>query len=298
FASLLPFFPTSRYRQPIAPLLVITAAAWLVAMAGGRLGWTGAPHGRRRAGHAAVAAALVAALWPTWTALPAANITWQVKLHEASRAAQLGDLRLTLQRAAEAEQAHPGLAETAYLTARDLEDLKAWDEATAAIDLARARAPRNRLAHYRAGRIAEEAGRLDAALEAYRQASTVSPGWAYPWLRTGLVLRRQGHPDLALAAMREAYARSPGNRRIRANLGSLLAENGLTDEARTILTALTRDYPVYVNGWYNLALLEWRSGRAAAATAALDRAAALHGLSADERRQVAQLRASFAAAGS
>ena len=31
FLSLLPFFPTSRYRQPIAPLLAVSAAAWLVA---------------------------------------------------------------------------------------------------------------------------------------------------------------------------------------------------------------------------------------------------------------------------
>ena len=297
FLSLLPFFPTSRYRQPIAPLLAISAATWVVAMIGARAGWPAWTSRRPRVVSALVAAALLAVLWPTWTALPAEKIVWQVKLHESSRAAKLGDLRTTLARAREAEEARPGLAETSYLVARHLEDLEAWPEAGAAIAQAAVRDPRNRLVQYRVGRVAENAGRLEEALAAYAHASAVSPDWAYPWLRRGLVLRRLERVDEALAAMREAYARSPGNRRIRANLGSLLAETGHIDESRAVLTALVGDYPVYVNGWFNLALLELQAGDRAAARAAADRAAGLHTLSADERAQVARLRQAIERAG-
>ncbi len=297
FLSLLPFFPTSRYRQPIAPLLAVGAAAWLVAMVGVRWGWPASPPRRTRLLSGAAAAALVFVLWPTWTALPWEKIVWQVKLHESSRAARLGDLGTALARAREAEEARPGLSETSYLVARHLEDLEAWPEARAAIAQAAARDPHNRLVHYRVGRIAENAGLPDEALAAYARTAEVSPDWAYPWLRAGLVLRRQERLDEALAAMREAYARSPGNRRIRANLGSLLAETGHPDEARAVLEALVRDYPVYVNGWFNLALLELQAGNRAAAARAAERAAGLRTLTESERAQVARLRELLARSG-
>ena len=290
FLSLLPFFPTSRYRQPIAPLLAISAATWLAAMIGARWGWPTWPSPRPRVVSALAAAALVAVLWPSWTALPPEKIVWQVKLHESSRAAKLGDLRTTLVRGREAEEARPGLAETSYLVARHLEDLEAWPEASAAIAQAAVRDPDNRLVQYRVGRVAENAGRLDDALAAYAHAAVVSPDWAYPWLRRGLVLRQLGRVEEALAAMREAHARSPGNRRIRANLGSLLAESGRVDEARAVLTALVRDYPVYVNGWFNLAVLELQAGDRPAARAAAAQAARLRTLNDEERAQVARLR--------
>ncbi|MBE0565960.1 MAG: glycosyltransferase family 39 protein, partial [Krumholzibacteria bacterium] len=141
FLSLLPFFPTSRYRQPIAPLLAIGAAAWVCALIGARCRWRRAPTRRSRLVAGGTAAGLVVLLWPAWTALPPGEITWQVKLHESSRAARLGDLRTTLARAREAEEVRPGLAETPFLLARHLEDLGAWTEARAAIAQAAARAP-------------------------------------------------------------------------------------------------------------------------------------------------------------
>lgn len=297
FLSLLPFFPTSRYRQPIAPLLAIGAAAWVCALIGTRCRWRRAPTRRTRLVAGGAAAGLVVLLWPAWTALPPAEIAWQVKLHESSRAARRGDLRTTLARAREAEEVRPGLAETPFLLARHLEDLGAWTEARAAIAQAAARAPHSRLARYRVGRVAEEAGHLDEALAAYREAASLSPGWSYPWLRSALVLRRQGRLDEALAAMREAHAREPGNRRVRANLGSLLAENGLLPEARTVLGQLVRDHPVSLHGWYNLALLELQAGDRRAAAAAAEQAAALRTLTAAEREQVRRLRAAIGRAG-
>ena len=297
FLSLLPFFPTARYRQPIAPLLAISMATWLVAMTGLRLGWPRALDRRRLLRHLGLAAALILVLWPSWTALDPAEVVWQVRMHEASRAAQLGKVRVALAKVREAEEARPGLAETHFRLALYLQEAGALPEAESALRLALSRSPSNRMLIYRLGRIQEARGQLDAALATFARAAEISPDWAYPWLRTGLVLQRQGRRVEALAAMERAHARAPGNRRVRANLGALQAENGRLDESRRTLHALTRDYPVYVNGWFNLALVEMQAGEREAALRALDRAAGLRNLTAAERDQVARLRAAFGAGG-
>lgn len=291
FLSLLPFFPTSRYRQPVAPLLAISTAVWLAAMVGPRLGWPDRPARRILVRHLALVGALVLLLWPAWTALPQDEVVWQVRMHEASRAARLGKIRRALSRGREAEAARPGLAETHFRLGTYLQEAQALPEAEAAFRVALGRAPSNRMLIYRLGRNLESQGRLDEALASFAAASEVSADWAYPWLRTGLVLQRQGQMPEALAAMEQAYACSPGNRRIRANLGALYGENGKVEDARRVLGRLTRDYPVYVHGWFNLAVVELRAGHPDEARAALERAAALRNLDRSQRDQVARLRA-------
>lgn len=282
FLSLLPFFPTSRYRQPIAPLLAVSAAAFLAAL------WRA--RGPRRLAWVCAAVLALAALLPRWAALDRAEVLWQVRLHEASRAARRGDLKTTLARGREAEAARPGLADTPYHLALHLEELGAREEALAALGLARLRKPDDRLIPYKMGRNLEEAGRLEEALAAYRQALELDPQWSYPWLRLGLVHRGLGQPDLSLEALENAYRLGAGNHRIRANLAAALAEAGRAEEALRLLRDLTRDYPHYVNGWFNLALLELRAGAPDAAGRTLDRAAALRGLTAAQKEQIARLR--------
>jgi len=291
FLSLLPFFPTSRYRQPIAPLLAISGATWLVAMVGPRLGWPTALPRQSMLRHLGLVAALALLLWPSWTALSPTEVLWQVRMHEASRAARLGKIRTALARSREAEEARPGLAETHFRLGTYLQEAGALVEAEAAFRVALGRSPHNRMLIYRLGRNLETQGRLDEALASFAAASDISADWAYPWLRTGLVKQRLGHIGEALAAMERAYACSPGNRRIRANLGALYAENDRVEDARRILDELTRDYPVYVHGWFNLALVELRSGDPEAARRALERAAALRNLTREQRQQVERLQA-------
>ena len=286
FLSLLPFFPTARYRLPVVPMLAVPAAALLCAL--------GSRRADLRVWLPALAAAVVF-LWPGWTAFDQGEVLWQVRLHDAARAARRGDLPAVLARGRQAEEARPGLADTPYLLSQQLEELGALAEAQAALRLAESRAPQNPLIVYRLGRYREQSGDPDGALEAFARAEDLDPDWFYPWLRSGLILRAAGRQDEALRAMRTAYRLSPGNRRVRANLGSLLAESGDFDEARFLLTALTRDDPRYVNGWFNLALAEWNAGNRDAARAHLARAAGLKNLSPEERRQVERLQAVFAA---
>ena len=285
FLSLLPFFPTSRYRQPIAPLLAVNTAVFVMAMI--------RADNRRRRIWLPAALLLTVALLPRWAALDPAAVDWQVYLHEASRASKRGDLRTTLAKGRQAEEIRPGLADTPFHLSLYLEDLGARRDALAALQLARTRAPRNRLVPYRIGRNHEELGQYAEALAAYRQAADLDPAWPYPWLRMGLVYRRLGRPDEARQALEKAYRLGPGNHRVRANLASAYAEAGRVEEARILLRDLVRDYPRYLNGWFNLAVLELKTGHAAAADSALDRAAELPGLTGADKEQIARLRAAI-----
>jgi len=281
FLSLLPFFPTSRYRQPIVPLLAINAGVFVVAMVRGR---------GRRAVWLPAAVLLMLALLPRWASLDRAEVLWQVHLHEASRASKRGDLDTTLAKGREAEEARPGLADTPFHLSLYLEDLGAHEEALAALELAQTRYPDNRLIPYRIGRNHEQMKQYDEALAAYKRASVLDPDWSYPYLRAGLVLNLQGRKTAALELMEKALACSPGNFRVRSNLASLYAETGQVDRAVAILADLTRDYPHYVNGWFNLALAAFQSGDLDRASAALAGAERLRGLTSGQKEQIAQLK--------
>ena len=281
FLSLLPFFPTSRYRQPIVPLLAINAAFFLVAMVKGQAS---------RGIWLPVAAVLILALLPRWTSLDRAEVLWQVHLHEAFRASQLDNLDQTLAKGRQAEQVRPGLADTPFHLSLFLENLGAHDEALAALELAQARSPRHRLIPYRIGRNHEQLEQFNEALSAYERASFLDPDWAYPFLRGGLVMNLQGRKAPALDLMEKAYERSPGSFRVRSNLASLYAENGRLDQAVPLLVGLTGDYPHYVNGWFNLAVAYYQAGQPAQAMVSLNRAADLRGLTTDQIKQINQLK--------
>ena len=288
FLSLLPFFPTSRYRQPIAPLLAINAAVFVLALVRGRA---------NRGLWVPVAVVMILALLPRWASLDRAEVYWQVHLHEASRASKRGDLARTLAKGRQAEEVRPGLADTPFHLSLYLEDLGAHDDALAALELARTRYPEGRLIPYRIGRNYEQMEHYNEALAAYEQASFLDPDWAYPYLRGGLVMNLQGRKARALDLMEKAYERSPGSFQVRSNLASLYAENGQSDRAVAILQDLTRDYPLYVNGWFNLALASHQAGEPAEAVAALDRARALRGVTADQKNQIEQLKRLLEASG-
>jgi tetratricopeptide (TPR) repeat protein len=281
FLSLLPFFPTSRYRQPIVPLLAINAGVFLVIMVKGRA---------KRRVWLPVAAVLILALLPRWTSLDRAEVAWQVHLHEALRASRLGNLDKTLAKGKQAEQVRPGLADTPFHLSLFLEHLGAHNEALGALELAQTRQPQHRLIPYRIGRNYEQLEQFHEALSAYERASSLDPDWAYPFLRGGLVMNLQGRKAPALDLMEKAHERSPGNFRVRSNLASLYAENGRLDKAIALLVSLTGDYPFYVNGWFNLAVAYYQAGQPDQAMATLHRAAGLRGLTNDQIKQIDQLK--------
>jgi len=166
FLSLLPFFPTSRYRQPVAPLLAVGAAHWLLLVWRERQG---------RTTRVALAVVLVIALWPSWASLGADKVLWQVHLHRASRASKLGKIEKTEAEGLLTEEARPGLADTPYHLALYWEDLGDRQRALEFLKVASERAPNNRLIPYRIGRNFEEMGQARRAVAAFEQASEHLP---------------------------------------------------------------------------------------------------------------------------
>ncbi len=280
FLSLLPFFPTSRYRLPLVPVLAVPAAALLVHLVRRGPGWP------RRA---AALVLLAAALWPGWTAFSKSEVNWQVHLHKASRASRRGDVATILAEGRAAEEARPGLAETPYQLAGHLENAKDYSAAISALRLAAVRDPAERLIPYRMGRDLEAVGDTAQALAAYMRAADMDTAWFLPHLHAGLLLRGEGRKEAALAAFAHAYRLAPGNRQVRVNYASLLAETGNLHQARSLLRDLARDEPNYVNAWFNLALVEWNAGQKDAARNHLARAARLKNLTDAQRDQVSRL---------
>ncbi len=107
--------------------------------------------------------------------------------------------------------------------------------------------------------------------------------------RAGMTLRKAGQMDDAIDAFENAYALSPGNHRIRSNLASAYASVEKYDEARELLEQLVEDFPNYINGWFNLALVQWRSGQKDAARVALNRAGGIRNLTLDQIRRIESL---------
>ena len=282
FLSLLPFFPTSRYRMPVAPLLAISAGLFLISW------WE--LNRQRRWKWLAVATLISLALLPRWASLNSSETNWQVHLHEASRASKRSDLKTTLRKARQAEESNPDIAETPYRLAVFLESMEAWPEAEAALQLAASRAPENSRIPYRMGIILDAQGKLSPALSAFGKAANLDPQWALPWLGAGLTLQKAGQINDAIDALQKAHVLSPGNHRIRSNLASAQATIGQYDAAQRLLTELVNDFPDYINGWFNLALVQWRSGHQETARKTLLEAEKIRTLSEEQIDQMDSLK--------
>ncbi len=159
----------------------------------------------------------------------------------------------------------------------------------AALQLAATRAPHNRLIPFHLGLFQDKQNLVNEALESFAHASELDPEWASPWLRLGLMLQRVGQMNEALIALERAYELTPGNHQIRSNLASSYATIEQYDKALKLLDDLVRDYPQYVNGWFNLALVQTKMGHREKATAALEKAAALHNLTPQDSARIINL---------
>jgi len=268
FLSLWLFFPTARYRQPLAPLLAVSTAALLVTA--GRAARRGE---RKRAAAWIGGLGLgMAAIWPGWVAMPHTEEFWQVEMLDASRAADAGEIDALLAAGERAEALLPDLAETPFRLSRYLERNGELQAALGMLERAQRRLPDHPLVRYRLGANLEQQGRLPEAAIAFAAAAEADTGWAEPHRARGRVLRRLGDPVGAIAALEEAVRREPGEAESRSNLALLLAETGRLEDAQRLLVELTTAFPDYLPGWFNLAAVEVRLGRMLPAREALQRA--------------------------
>ncbi len=295
-ASLLPFFPTDRYRLPVAPLLCIAAAELLGTV--GRLareGWLDAARrgaSWRRGGRlAGVAVALAIALLPAWSELPAREVDWQASIYEAFGEGDLGRREPALAAIAAAEKALPGYSVTYAMLGQVYRRLGDQLNELAAYRRAEELGPNFRMHPYLAGRVLRKLGRNREALAEFERSARVDSTWARPRFEIAMTEKDLGDLEGALRDLRRAVALNPGTPIYRNNLASLYAETGRPDLARETLAELTARFPSYVKGWLNLALLELDQRRPEAARAALARARAIPGLEPEDRAALARVAA-------
>lgn len=116
-----------------------------------------------------------------------------------------------------------------------------------------------------AGCRAEEAGQLDAAEAAYRQAIELEPSLAAAHTNLGNLAHRRGAADDARRAYQRALDLDPDQPEARFNLGNLLDELGETELALAELLAVCSRNPQFADAHYNVGLLLYRMGGVAQA---------------------------------
>ena len=113
--------------------------------------------------------------------------------------------------------------------------------------------------HNHAGRALHNAGQPDRALQAFRRAIDLHPGYSEAWHNTGHVLRASGRLVDAAEAYKKALGLAPGYRSARLNLGKTLfnierIEDALVEFER-ILTTYDEDVEALTDAGLALHLL-------------------------------------------
>lgn len=126
-----------------------------------------------------------------------------------------------------------------------------------------------------------QAGRVDAAEQAFARAALLLPRWAAAHANLGAVLRRRGKPEAAVACYRRALALEPDNAATLSNLGNALRDLGRLADSETALARALQLEPGSVGYLYNLALVIRDRRRHAEAAAMLERVAASNPANAD-----------------
>jgi tetratricopeptide (TPR) repeat protein len=278
FLSILPFFPTDRYRLPMVPLLCIAAAEAVRRVVGtiwATLAKKEPVDRRRRLGVAALVAApaiLVPLLLPRWTSLDPQQLRWQVLVHDAYRAARLGDASHAASLAKAAIGVLPGYS-VSYMHAGFVAEISGDpSSAAAAFEEANNHEPRDRLYPYLAGKQYEALGQWSRADSSFQRSIAMDTTWSRPWFARGMLARRQGQISTAIAFLRRAVTVNPWAANYQNNLAGLLAEAGDMREAMAILLRVTTAHPRYTKGWINLAQIALAAGDRARCSAALERA--------------------------
>ena len=194
-ASVVLFAVMGRYRHPLAPLLMLFAAAgaaavWEMARGRKRTGWT------RQTAWAGAAAAglLVVCNWPVLS---------------------MGDMR----------------AITALNVGTELQAEGRLDEAVEQYRQVLALTPDDALAHSNLGTALAAQGRLDEAVGHYERALAQAPGDADTHSNLGNALLSLGRADEGVASLRRALDIDPGSAEAHAALGIALHDGGEVDDA-------------------------------------------------------------------
>ncbi|MGH8148039.1 MAG: tetratricopeptide repeat protein, partial [Rhodanobacteraceae bacterium] len=101
-----------------------------------------------------------------------------------------------------------------------------------------------------------EAGDVDGAIAALRQASELAPNVAAGWYNLGKALKLQVRTEEALAALQRALQVDPTHVPARLTLADALSSIGQVDQAAVELRRLLKVHPEQAHAWFALANLK------------------------------------------
>lgn len=138
-----------------------------------------------------------------------------------------------------------------------------------------AKSPDDAGARNNLGNALADAGRLDEAMEQFRAASRLSPGYSDPHQNLGNVLTRMGRDAEAVSEYRLALPGNPSNANVLYNLGQALRKTGDAAGAAEAFDRALNGRSESAVVWYDLGNTLMDEGRSDQALAAFGRALAL-----------------------
>ncbi len=120
---------------------------------------------------------------------------------------------------------------------------------------------RNSVAYYHTGWVLADQGKSDLAMERFRKAVAITPGYAAPYVDMGLLYEKAGQTNEAVEMARLACRADPKAEKYQNHLGTLLWRLGQREEAIRAYEAALRCRADYVDAQYNLGTCLGEMGR-------------------------------------
>jgi protein O-mannosyl-transferase len=130
-------------------------------------------------------------------------------------------------------------------------------------------------AHHALGMALDRQGRVDEAINEYREALREKSDYAEAYNNLGVDLAKQGHSDEAMNQFLAALKITPGYADPHNNIGSTLEKQGRFDEAMEQFREALRRKPDFADAHYNLGIALGRKGRSDEAMTEFQRVLAL-----------------------
>jgi Tfp pilus assembly protein PilF len=153
-----------------------------------------------------------------------------------------------------------------------LQEAGQLDQAIAAYREAIRLDPDLSMAHNNLGVALSDKGQLDEAMPLYRKAIQLDANNALPHFNLGRLLQQKGQFDEALDAYREAIRRDPSRADAHFLLGVILHEKGQTDEALAAYQKAIEHDPQLAGAHWNIGAILAEKGQFDEAKAAFDKA--------------------------